>query len=421
MSLLWLIGALLLAAFFTATEAALTAANRLRLEVIARQGSRSAQIARALLERPARVLTTTLAGLVLAQVLFALGLSEPLLARTTQAMTTWTQVVGTVLLLGLLVLLGGMAFFLGGILLPMAVAREQANRLAQPMAGLLNVARYVLAPLIGPARWLSDRLARRLSVSADTVTLLMQRDWERRVQELEAESAPTRDLDETESRLLANALAFESLRVRDCMVPRTDIVAIEEKTDLETLRQQFIESGYSKLPVYREHIDQIVGVVFAYDLFLEPRSLAEMLRPIRFVPESKPAHLLLKEFLRTNTSIAIVIDEYGGTAGLVTREDLLEELLGDIQDEYDEEEDEEYLLRRLDERTFVVSGRVEIEELREAGITLPEGNYDTVAGYLLEHLATIPAPQEEYELDGYRFTILKATPNRIELVRITRL
>jgi len=291
----------------------------------------------------------------------------------------------------------------------------------QPGAVLLRTISYLLWPLVRPARAVSERLARRLSVEADTVATFMQQELAWQVQEVEAETAPARDLDETESRLLANALAFEKLRVRDCMVPRTDIVAVEEHTDLETLRQRFIENGYSRLPVYREHIDQIIGVVFAYDLFRQPSSLAEMIRPVRFVPESKPVHALLKEFLQTNTSIAIVIDEYGGTAGLVTQEDLLEELIGDIQDEFDVDEDEEYLLRRLDERTWLVSGRVDIDELREAGLDLPEGDYDTVAGYLLEKLGTIPKPQEEFELDGYRFTILKASQNRIELVRITRL
>ncbi len=416
MTVLLLLGAFVLAMLVAGAEAALVAANRLRLEVLARQGSRPARLARALLDAPALPLTTMLAGLTLAQVLLAMGLSTPLLHG-------WSFVspggmLGSMLLL---VLIGGLSFYLGGLLLPTAVAREQANRLVQPGVVLLRVAAYLLWPLVRPARAISERLARRLSVEADTVATFMQRELAWQVQEVEAETAPAHDLDETESRLLANALAFEKLRVRDCMVPRTDIVAVEEHTDLETLRRRFIESGCSRLPVYREHIDQIIGVVFAYDLFRQPRSLAEMIRPVRFVPESKPAHALLKEFLQTNTSIAIVIDEYGGTAGLVTQEDLLEELIGDIQDEFDVDEDEEYLLRRLDERTWLVSGRVDVDELREAGLDLPEGDYDTVAGYLLEKLGTIPKAQEEFELDGYRFTILKASQNRIELIRIARL
>ncbi|SHL08888.1 hemolysin family protein [Rhodothermus profundi] len=417
MTVLLLTGAFVLAMLVAGAEAALVAANRLRLEVLARQGIRTARLAQALLAAPARPLTTTLAGLTLAQVLLALGLSRPLLSAD-NAFSPPGVVWGQVLLL---VLGGGFAFYLGGLLVPAAVAREQANRLVQPGAALLRIASYLLWPLVRPAQAVSERLAHRLTIETDTVAAFMQRELSWQVQAAETETAPARDLDETESRLLANALAFEKLRVRDCMVPRTDIVAIEEQADLETLRQRFIESGYSRLPVYREHIDQIVGVVFAYDLFRQPQSLTQMIRPVRFVPESKPAHALLKEFLQTNTSIAIVIDEYGGTAGLVTQEDLLEELIGDIQDEFDVDRDEEYLLRRLDDRTWLVSGRVEIEELQEAGLKLPEGDYDTVAGYLLEKLGTIPAPQEEFELDGYRFTILKAAQNRITLIRITRL
>ncbi len=416
MSVLLLIGAFVLAMLMAGAEAALVAANRLRLEVLARQGDRTARLAQALLKTPAILRVTTMAGLVLAQVLLAYGLSTPFLSGKmfSASDAAWTSML-------LLIIVGGLAFYLGGLVLPGTIAHEQANRLVQPAATLLRVIAFLLWPLARPARAFSERLARRLSVGADPVATFMQPELAWEVQEAETETAPTRDLDETESRLLANALAFEKLRVRDCMVPRTDIVAVEEHTDLETLRQRFIESGYSRLPVYREHIDQIIGIVFAYDLFRQPASLTEMLRPVRFVPESKPAHALLKEFLQTNTPLAIVIDEYGGTAGLVTREDLLEELIGDIQDEFDVDEDAEYLLRRLDERTWLVSGRVEIEELQEAGLDLPEGDYDTVAGYLLERLGTIPKSQEAFELDGYRFTILKASQNRIELIRITRL
>lgn len=417
MTALLLIGAFALAMLLAGAEAALGAANRLRLEVLARQGRRTARLAQALLETPAIPLRTTLAGLAAAQVLLALGLSGALL-HAGFLFASPEVVWGSALLL---VLVGGLSFYLGALLLPTAVAHEQANRLVQPGAVLLRMASYLLWPLTWPARAVSEHLARRLSVEADFAIACMQPEIAKEDPERESVVASMRDPDETESRLLANALAFEQLRVRDCMVPRTDIVAVEEHLSLAALRQRFIESGYSRLPVYREHIDQIIGVVFAYDLFRQPQSLAEMIRPVRFVPESKPAHALLKEFLQTNTSIAIVIDEYGGTAGLVTQEDLLEELIGDIQDEFDVDEDEEYLLRRLDERTWLVSGRVDIEELREAGLELPEGDYDTVAGYLLEQLGTIPSPQEEFELGGYRFTILKASQNRIELVRITRL
>ena len=160
-------------------------------------------------------------------------------------------------------------------------------------------------------------------------------------------------------------------------------------------------------------------MAFAYDLFSEPKSLSDMLRPATFVPETKLSKELLKEFLQTNTSIAIVIDEYGGTAGLVTSEDLLEEIFGDIRDEFDVEEN---MIRILSDEAVIASGRLDVDELaEETSIKLPDGDFETVAGYLLERLGTIPKVRDEFELDGYRFLVLRATANRIDLVRISRL
>jgi len=202
------------------------------------------------------------------------------------------------------------------------------------------------------------------------------------------------------------------------MVPRTDIYALEENTPIDVVHNRFVSTGHSKMPVYRENIDNVVGMAFAYDLFNRPKSLEEIVRPAKFVPELKRSRDLLQEFLATGTSIAVVIDEYGGTAGLVTREDLLEELFGDIMDEFDTDQE---ILRQTGDDTFTVSGRVRLDELEERfGIELPEGDYETVAGYLLDKLGTIPTAKQEFDLDSYHFSVLKASPNRVDLVRITR-
>ena len=164
-------------------------------------------------------------------------------------------------------------------------------------------------------------------------------------------------------------------------------------------------------------MDRIVGVAFAYDLFGNPASLDAMLRPAFFVPEQKGAQDLLREMLARNHSLAIVVDEYGGTAGLVTREDLLERLFGDIQDEFDAEDEE---VRRAGENVLIASGRADLDLLADRfAVDLPGGDYETLAGYLLDRTGEVPAPKDELVLDGYRFTILNATSNRIELVRIT--
>ena len=211
---------------------------------------------------------------------------------------------------------------------------------------------------------------------------------------------------------------LRNLRVKDSMVPRTDVEGIEEGATMDEAQARFVETGFSRLPVYRENIDRIVGVVVAHDLFLRPEKLSDILREVPFVPESKRAKDLLYEFLAKGTSMAVVIDEYGGTAGLISVEDLLEELFGDIRDEFDEEEEG---VRRVDEHTLLVSGRTEVHTLVEDyGLTLDEGDYDTIAGLLLDRLSAIPKEREEFELDGYRITILKATANRIDTLRIVR-
>jgi CBS domain containing-hemolysin-like protein len=334
MILLFIALTLLLSAFFSGSEIAFVAANRLRVEVSARRGGRTGALVSKFLEDPAALLTTTLVGNNLALVVYS-----------------------------------SLAAF-----------------------------------------WLEGPLTRSFST-------FMVRDFELMIEE--SKRAGDLDLDEEESTLLSNVFAMGSVRVKESMVPRTDLIAVEERVTIAELQATFVKSGHSKLPVYRDNIDNIVGIVFAYDLFDKPQQLDDILRSVNFVPETKMSKDLLREFLATGTSIAIVIDEYGGTAGLVTTEDLLEELFGDIQDEFDHED---HVLRVVDDRTVIASGRVDIDELRErTPIQLSdEGDYETIAGFILARLGTIPARRDEFELDGYRFQVLAASTNRVDMVRITR-
>jgi len=295
--------------------------------------------------------------------------------------------------------------------------REFANRLVFALAIPLRICYYVLIWLVKPAGWIAQGLVRLFRADSSSMRLFIRRDFEAIIEE--GKMTGTLELDDEESAMLANVFALGSLKVKETMVPRTDIVAIANDTPIDVLREQFIESGHSKLPVYEENIDRIVGVAFAYDLFREPKTLEDMLRTVQYIPETKGARDLLQEFLATNTSIAIVIDEYGGTAGMVTREDLLEELLGDIQDEYDTDEE---ILRQVDSHTYLLSGRVEIDDLQERfDITIPNGDYETVGGYIVEELGRIPKVKETFELDTFRFTVLRATPTRVALVRMVNI
>lgn len=409
---------LALSAFFSGSEIAFVVANRLRVEVEARRSGFAGRTVTAFMQNPSTFLTTTLVGnnlaLVIYSTMIAFYLQEPLAYF-------WTDTVGLgtgaeVAALATQTLIASFIVLILGEILPKSILREVANQAVFVLAVPLRITYLLLLPLIKLAEWSSSLLIKLFRADADTFSQFLRRDFEIIIQE--SRESGELNLDDDETALLSNVFALGTIRVKESMVPRTDVVAVEESTSVEELRERFIETGHSKLPVYRENIDNIVGVVFAYDLFGRPNSLAEMMRPAQFVPESKRSKDLLQDFLTTNTSIAIVIDEYGGTAGLVTREDLLEELFGDIQDEFDTESP---LLRRTAENTFVASGRASVDELAERfDVRLPEGDYETVAGYLLEKLGFIPDPKEEFVLDGYHFVILKATTNRIELVRIRR-
>jgi CBS domain containing-hemolysin-like protein len=410
---------LLLIAFFSGSETAFVTANRLRVEVVARRGDVMAPVVQDFLNDPARLLTTTLVGnnlaLVIYSTLAAFYLDLPLRSLFTYALQPEEPILNILVLLTQ-TLLASVVVLVFGEILPKSILRETANRAVFALALPLRLAYFMLLPLITLASGASRALVRMAGLETDTFTQFMRRDFELMIEE--TQESGELDLDAEESELLSNVFALGSIRVKDSMVPRTDIAAVEKSISLEDLRQRFIETAHAKLPVYRDHIDQIVGVVFAYDLFRQPTSLDEILRPILFVPETKLSKDLLQEFLKTNAAIAIVLDEYGGTAGLVTLEDLLEELFGDIQDEYDTEEE---VLRQVNEHTFVVSGRVDLERLAERfQLQLPTGDYGTVAGYLMDRTGSIPRPKEEFLLDGFRFTILQGTANRIDLVRIVQ-
>lgn len=408
---------LTLSAFFSGSEIAFVVANRLRVEVEARRGGLAGRTVQAFMQNPSSFLTTTLVGNNLALVIYSTLIAFYLQAPIARF---WTDTVGLeagaeIAALATQTLIASFIVLILGEILPKSILREVANQAVFVLAVPLRITYLLLLPLIKLAEWSSSLLVKLFRADADTFSQFLRRDFEIIIQE--SRESGELDLDDDETALLSNVFALNTIRVKESMVPRTDVVAVEEGASIDTLQARFIETGHSKLPVYRENIDNIVGMAFAYDLFQRPESLAAMMRPAQFVPESKRSKDLLRDFLATNTSVAIVIDEYGGTAGLVTREDLLEELFGDIQDEFDAES---ALLRSAGEGVFIASGRASVDELAERfDVRLPEGDYETVAGYLLEKLGFIPDAKEEFVLDGYRFVILKATTNRIDLVRIS--
>jgi CBS domain containing-hemolysin-like protein len=221
--------------------------------------------------------------------------------------------------------------------------------------------------------------------------------------------------DDDESNILNRIFKLGDVRVYEVMRPRTEIIGIEINSTIDETLDSFIESGYSKMPVYEENLDNIKGFVSSYDLFKKPNSIKEIIRNILFVPETKKCTDMLKEFSINKASFAIAVDEFGGTAGIITMEDLIEELLGEIKDEYDTEEE---ICRKIADNTFIINGKAEIDFVNENfNMRFPRGEYSTVAGFITYFVGRIPKKGEIIKLDKFRFTILKTTPTRIELVK----
>ncbi|WP_075591595.1 hemolysin family protein [Labilibacter marinus] len=221
-----------------------------------------------------------------------------------------------------------------------------------------------------------------------------------------------------EVKLLKNALDFSKVKVRECIIPRTEISAIEVSEGLDVVKQRFIETGYSKILVYKDSIDNIIGYIHVSELFKKPKQLKNAINPLSIVPETMTANKLLEVFTQEHRSIALVVDEFGGTAGIVTMEDILEEIFGEIDDEHDVSD---LVEKQISESEFVFSGRVEIDYINEKyDLDLPESdNFETIAGYILHHNQSIPKNGEEIIIDDYKMKIQVASDNRIDLINLS--
>jgi len=221
-----------------------------------------------------------------------------------------------------------------------------------------------------------------------------------------------------EVKLLKNAIDFSKIKIRECIVPRTDIVAIEVNESLKEIQSKFVETGFSKILVYKQNIDNIIGYIHVSQMFKNPKQLKNIISPIHIVPESMSANSLLKQFTDENKSIALVVDEFGGTAGIITLEDILEEIFGEIDDEHDTTD---HIEVKITENEYKFSGRLEIDYINEKyNINLPETeNYETIAGMILYYFQSIPKINDMITIESFTIKILEATNSKINLVTIT--
>lgn len=410
---------IILSGFFSGSEIAFVSANRLKLEIESRKKSRTGRMVNYFARNPEVFLTTTLVGNNIVNVVYATLMTIFLVGPITGIYQSWIGVAPTpVVVLIIQTFIASVIIMIFGEILPKALFRIHADWWVKVIAFPQQICHWLFKPFIMISNVASGFVIRLIQPNAEPAGQIFRRqDIELIFRELRDTGG--RDIDKEDSEILHNVLELSNKRVKESMIPRTDIVALEKNTSIDETLKTFISSGFSKLPVYEESIDDIIGVIFAYDLFSNPKNLSEIMRPIKLVPASQKSKDLLSEFRKSNLSVAVVIDEYGGTAGMVTIEDLLEEVVGDIQDEYDTED---HFIKKLSGNTYIISGGVEIEDLLEKypEIEFPEetSEYETVAGYIIHALGRIPKVNEELLIDNNKIIISKATPSRIETVKL---
>jgi CBS domain containing-hemolysin-like protein len=418
--LFYILLVILASAFFSGSEMAFVTANKLKLEIESRKNTIRGRSLLFFNKNPETFLTTTLVGNNIVNVLYAtlmaVFLAEPI-AIIYSNLFNAEPLSSTVLIIQTLI--ASILILIFGEILAKAIFRSQADFFVKIIAFPLRITNRFLWPLIAIADRMSRMLVKLLKIENEKSAKIFRRqDMAIIFREL-SEGGGSHEIDQDDSELLQNVLELSNKRVRETMVPRTEIVAVEKSASIDDLKTAFIESGYSKIPVYQDSIDDIIGVVFAYDMFSYPKNIADIIRPVKLIPSSKKSKDLLTEFRQSNVSVAIVIDEYGGTAGMVTIEDLIEEVVGDIQDEYDKDDE---IIKKISNNTYLISGSVELEDLMDEypEIMLDQtlGDFETVAGYIIHHIGRIPKINEELQILGNTFIILKATQSKLETIKL---
>ena len=399
-----------LSAFFSGSETALVSMNWIRLEHWIEKGRGGAKTLQRFVSDPERLLGTTLVGTNLTIVMTSSLVSWVLMHRLHDWSPAAVAALSTAIVTPVLLLVGEV--------LPKIIGRRHSDSIVLRVVHPLRVCYWLLSPVI----WLATGLARAvLLLFGVRVVQWRRRLTKEQLQRLltsEGEIAGAVDKEETE--LLTRVFEFGETTIGEVMVPRTDVVGLAPNATVGDAVELVQRHGFSRLPIISEDREHIEEMVHSRDLLGVPRdqSIVELIRPVPHVPETKTCDDLFRELQARRQHLAVVIDEHGSLSGIVTLEDLLEELVGEIEDEYDVRE---ALIRVIDSDLFMVDGRAEIDAIEEQlGVTLPEGDYNTVAGLLLKRLGRIPEPGDEMIVSGLDMRVISASPTRIGKVRIRK-
>lgn len=405
-----IVASVILIGFFSGYEIGFVSANRLSLELKKKQGSRSGKIIAGFLEAPTQFIGTCLIGLNISLVVFGILFEELL---HTHIWSRFGLGEGAILVGNTIVSTFVILFI--GELVPKAMFKARAASLINTFAPLAQFFHVLFKPLtvllVNTAQWVLSNLfqvkmvyKKEAFTKVDLAHFVQQTNTHQEQQELNTD-------------LFENALSLPDIKVRKCLVPRTEIVGVEIQTPLEEVKALFIETKLSKLIVYNDTLDNIVGYIHQLDLFKKPKDIKAIIHPILLVTESMNAADLINLFSKKRKSIAWVVDEFGGTAGIVTMEDVLEEIFGEINDEYDEQE---FLEKKLSANEYIFSGRLELDYLYEKyGIDFAVDSAETLSGYLIHKHEAIPKVREVIHLSHFDAEILLVSDTRIEKVKLT--
>ncbi len=414
-SIILILAMLLLSAFFSGMEIAFTSKNRLRLEIDRRQSRMFDFIADLFARHPGQYITTILVGNNIALVVYSLYMS--LLLRSLAYAAGWEEVArnGSVLLETVLstVIIIFVAEFL-----PKSIFRNNPNFYYRIFAPVIYFFYLLLYPVARLTTWISHGILRLAGRRIEVQRPEGEFDKTDLASLLDQNNAEVQHEPDNEIKLFQNALDFADLRVRDCMVPRVDVEAVDiDDTTIGELTQRFVETKYSRIFVWRHSIDNIIGYVNSKSLFHAPQSIESVMMKVNFVAETLPLQSLLESFIKHRSNIAVVIDEFGGTAGVISLEDVLEQIFGEIEDEHDSQDLTE---KRLGPDEFVLSCRLEVKYLNEKyDLGIEESReYDTLAGYIIYHYEGIPSAGEVLTVGGLQLRILRTTRSRLELARV---
>jgi putative hemolysin len=409
-----IVASLFSAIFFSGMEVAFLSANKLQIELEGKQGSIGGRIMTFFISRPTWFIGTTLLGNIASLVIFS-GLSTALVVPW--LMSVWPTFTSLWVMIFVLTFLLTITTLYSAEFLSKSLFIINSNKMIALMAVPFAIVSIILFPVMFMV----------ISLSRFVITTVLRLEYSEekpvfgltdvnQYLKLIHKIKPDEKNIALDKKILSNALEFKSVRVRDCMIPRTEIMAVDIERGIKGLREAFVESGHSKIIIYRESIDEVIGYCHSSALFKRPLTIEEILTPIITVPETTLANELMIRLINERKSLAIVVDEFGGTSGLVSMEDVIEEIFGEIEDEHDQDDQIE---QKIDDQTFILSARLEIDYLNETyGWNLPTGDYETLGGLILEHFQDIPKRGETIEMPPFTFIIQATEEMRINTVKV---